>query len=93
MRVITVPHDYPEANLIAAFQGQDVVVYALTSTSVAKQYRFIDAAVVASMKRYVPSEHGLNNLNPKAQELSSVFRDERGGGECNGICIPRSRPG
>lgn len=78
MRVITVPDDYPEADLIAAFQGQDVVVNALTSTSVAEQYRFIDAAVVAGIKRFVPSEYGLDNLNPKAQELSSVFRDKGG---------------
>jgi hypothetical protein len=89
VRVITVPDDYPEADLIAAFRGQDVVVNALTSTSVAEQYRFVDAAV-AGIKRYVPSEYGLNNLNPKAQELSSVFRDKEG---CGGICILRSRPG
>jgi hypothetical protein len=89
VRVITVPDDYPEADPIAAFRGQDVVVNSLTSTSVAEQYRFIDAAV-AGIKRYFPSKYGLNSLNPKAQELYSVFRDKGG---CGGICTLRSRPG
>ncbi|OCL08967.1 hypothetical protein AOQ84DRAFT_376256 [Glonium stellatum] len=34
--------------------------------NVVEQYRFIDAAIAAGIKCYVPSEYGLNNLNPKA---------------------------
>jgi hypothetical protein len=52
------------------------VVNAITSLSVSEQHRIIDAAVEAGVKRYVPSEFGLNNLNPKAQALSPVFKEK-----------------
>jgi hypothetical protein len=74
--VISVADDYPQEELVKAFKGQDVVVNAVTSTSIAVQYRFIDAAIEAGVKRYVPSEYGLNNLNPAAQALPPVFRDK-----------------
>jgi hypothetical protein len=47
---------------------------AITSFSVAEQHKFIDAAIAAGVKRYLPSEYGLNNNNPEAQELSPVFK-------------------
>jgi len=68
-KVISVPDTYPVEDLIAAFRGQDVVLNAITSLSVSEQHRIIDAAVSAGVKRYVPSEFGLNNLNPAAQAL------------------------
>jgi nucleoside-diphosphate-sugar epimerase len=41
-----------------------------------EQHRIIDAAIAAGVKRYVPSEFGLNNLNPAAIALSPVFREK-----------------
>jgi putative NADH-flavin reductase len=75
-KVISVPDTYPVADLVSAFQGQDVVLNAITSLSVSEQHRIIDAAVTAGVKRYVPSEFGLNNLNPAAQALSPVFKEK-----------------
>lgn len=72
--VVGVPDDYPAEQLEAAFQNQDVVVNAITSTSLGVQYRFIDAAIAAGVKRYIPSEFGLDNSNPVAQALSPVFK-------------------
>lgn len=46
---------------------------AITSTQVEEQFRFIDAAIEAGIKRYVPSEYGLNNLRPEARALNAVF--------------------
>ncbi|KAL6238473.1 hypothetical protein BDW75DRAFT_201413 [Aspergillus navahoensis] len=74
--VITIADSYPQEDLVKAFQGQDAVVNAITSFSVAEQLRFIDAAVTAGVKRYIPSEYGLDNNHPAARELSPVFRDK-----------------
>lgn len=49
---------------------------ALTTLKASEQFRFIDAAVEAGVKRFVASEYGLNNANPKARALNSVFDDK-----------------
>jgi uncharacterized protein YbjT (DUF2867 family) len=68
--VITIADSYPLDSLITAFKGQDAVVNAITSFYVAQQHNSIDAAIAAGVKRYLPSEYGLDNNNPEAQELS-----------------------
>ncbi|KAH6855605.1 hypothetical protein B0I37DRAFT_58787 [Chaetomium sp. MPI-CAGE-AT-0009] len=73
---ITIPDTYPTASLETAFRGQDVVISCLTTLSTADQFRFIDAAVAAGVRRYVPSEYGLNNARADAQALNVVFRDK-----------------
>ncbi|OTA90080.1 hypothetical protein M434DRAFT_14197 [Hypoxylon sp. CO27-5] len=35
-----------------------------------------DAAIVAGVRRYVPSEYGFDNTSPEAQALSVVFHDK-----------------
>ncbi|RYP87177.1 hypothetical protein DL770_004828 [Monosporascus sp. CRB-9-2] len=40
------------------------------------KFRMVDAAITAGVRRYVPSEYGLNNLRPDAQALNSVFHDK-----------------
>lgn len=75
-KVISVPDTYPVDELTSIFRGQDVVVNAITSLSVSEQHRIIDAAVAAGVKRYVPSEFGLNNLDPRAVALSPVFKEK-----------------
>ncbi|KUL87443.1 hypothetical protein ZTR_04767 [Talaromyces verruculosus] len=74
--VIDIDDSYPVDALVKAFQGQDAVVNAITSFSVADQLKFIDAAIIAGVKRYVPSEFGLDNNNKAARDLSPVFRDK-----------------
>ncbi|RAL07131.1 aromatic alcohol reductase [Aspergillus homomorphus CBS 101889] len=74
--IITIADSYPPEDLVKAFQGQDAVVNATTSFSVAEQLKFIDAAIAARVKRFVPSEYGLDNNTPAAQELSRVFKDK-----------------
>ncbi|KAK5173792.1 uncharacterized protein LTR77_002473 [Saxophila tyrrhenica] len=72
-KIVKIADSYPQDEIIAAFQGQDAVVNAITSTLVEEQLRFIDAAIEAGVKRYVPSEYGMNNLRPEARALNSVF--------------------
>ncbi|KAE8356840.1 NAD(P)-binding protein [Aspergillus coremiiformis] len=73
---MTIPDSYPHEDLVQAFQGQDAVVNAITSFSVAEQLRFIDASIAAGVQRYIPSEYGLDNNTPAAQKLSSVFQEK-----------------
>ncbi|EPS39551.1 hypothetical protein H072_6663 [Dactylellina haptotyla CBS 200.50] len=76
LETITIKDTYPEDELIAAFTGQDVIVNCITSLSVGDQYRMIDAAIAAKVRRYVPSEYGLDNMRPEAQSLNHVFREK-----------------
>lgn len=76
VKVIRISDSYPQADLEKAMKGQDVIVNCITTTNVSEQYRFIDAAIAVGVKRYVPSEYGLDNLKPEAQALNSVFRNK-----------------
>ncbi|KAI1183305.1 NAD(P)-binding protein [Nemania serpens] len=73
LKIITIADSYPTEALLAAFQGQDVVVNCIAGLSVGDQFRMIDAAIAAKVQRYIPSEFGLNNMNPAAQALNPVF--------------------
>lgn len=75
-RVITIPDDYPHDSLVAAFANQDAVINCVTTLAVRTQLRIISAAAEAGVRRYVPSEYGLNNNNPAARALCPVFREK-----------------
>lgn len=76
VRVITIEDSYPSDALVAAFSGQDAIINCMTSLAISDQFRFVDAAVEAKVKRYVASEYGLNNNKPEARALNSVFREK-----------------
>lgn len=75
-RVVTIPDDYPHDALVAAFTNQDAVINCVTTLAVRTQLRIISAAAEAGVRRFVPSEYGLNNNNPAARALNSVFREK-----------------
>ncbi|OHE91453.1 hypothetical protein CORC01_13272 [Colletotrichum orchidophilum] len=75
-RLITIPDTYPDSSLVAAFAGQDAVINCMTTLAVNTQLRIISAAVKAHVRRYIPSEFGLNNNNLDARSLCSVFREK-----------------
>ncbi|KAI0878755.1 hypothetical protein GGS24DRAFT_486956 [Hypoxylon argillaceum] len=56
-------------SLTAALQGQDAVVSALGLGALEKQFRLIEAAVKANVKRFIPSEFGPDTTNPKTSAL------------------------
>ena len=78
-----VSDDFTTAELTEAFQGQDAVVVAISTTPVTKDgkdglaFRLIDAAVSAGVRRFIPSEYGANNLDPRARSLVPVY-DRKG---------------
>jgi nucleoside-diphosphate-sugar epimerase len=77
--VIKVSDAFTVSELTSAFQNQDAVIVALTTSSVTKDgrdglaFRLIDAAVAAGVKRFIPSEFGANNLDPRARSLVPVY--------------------
>lgn len=77
--VIKVSDAYTTSELTLAFASQDAIVIALTTSSVTKDgkdglaFRLIDAAVAAGVKRFIPSEFGANNLDPRARNLVPVY--------------------
>lgn len=70
LTVHRVGDDYPEADLLAAFKGQDAVISTVASAAVpVAQKAMIDAAIKAGVKRFVPSEFGSDTRNEKAAAI------------------------
>jgi putative NADH-flavin reductase len=77
--VIKVSDEHTVKELTSAVKNQDAVIIALTTSAVSADgkdglaIRLIDAAVAAGVKRFIPSEFGANNLDPRARSLVSVY--------------------
>lgn len=69
--------DYSEADLVAAFKGQDAVVSVVGLAGFGDQKKFIDAAVSAGVKRFIPSEFSSNTLSPAVLQLLPVFGQKK----------------
>lgn len=66
--------DYESVDsLKAALQGQDAVVSAAATPAVGKQYPIVDASVAAGVKRFVPSEFGINTRTVQDQGLKTIL--------------------
>lgn len=67
--------DYPEAELLEALKGQDVVISTIATQAVLKQKTIIDAAIKVEGKHFVPSEFGLDTQNEQGMAvLPQVFK-------------------
>ena len=73
VNVIRLPDAPSHNDYVAAFRGQDAVVSALGFPAKLEEPKLIDAAVEAGVKRFVPSEYGINNCLPAARQLNPVF--------------------
>ncbi|KAI1371745.1 hypothetical protein F4677DRAFT_285036 [Hypoxylon crocopeplum] len=76
VKLITIQDSYPTDSLVTAFKGQDAIINCMTTLSVAEQFRMVDAARAAGVRRYVPSEYGLKNARLDAQAPNTVFYDK-----------------
>ncbi|EXJ89938.1 hypothetical protein A1O3_03005 [Capronia epimyces CBS 606.96] len=56
-----VDDSYPEKEVLNAFRGQDAVVCALSLQILLQQIKFIDLAVEAGVRWFIPAEFGANN--------------------------------
>jgi hypothetical protein len=61
-----VADDYPTAELLQAFKGQDAVVSLITPWACQVQQQIIDVAVEACVKRFIPAEFGYDTTNANA---------------------------
>jgi saccharopine dehydrogenase-like NADP-dependent oxidoreductase len=75
VKELRVPDDLPHTELVQALKGQDVVISAVGfgSGALEIQYKVINAAIEAGVKRFMPSEYGFDNADPKNAWLSPVF--------------------
>lgn len=71
VEVVEVDYDSLES-LTAALKGQDFVVSTLSTLAVEAQLTFVDAAIAAGVKRFVPSEFG-SNLDVASVRQLPVF--------------------
>lgn len=73
-RIVSIPDNATHGDYVQALQGQDAVVSALGFESKATEEAIIDAAIDVGVKRFLPSEYGIDNTNPASRELSPVFK-------------------
>ncbi|KPI40346.1 uncharacterized protein AB675_7512 [Cyphellophora attinorum] len=71
--VLHVPDSLPHDDLVRALRKQDVLISTIGYPAKLSEFTLIDAAIEAGVKRFIPSEYGLDNSNPAAQQLSTVF--------------------
>lgn len=72
-KVIKISDDYPESQLLEAFKGQDAIISTIATASAKQQEAFIDTAIKAGAKRFVPSEFGSDTRNEKARTVLPKF--------------------
>ncbi|KIW33313.1 uncharacterized protein PV07_00171 [Cladophialophora immunda] len=72
--VIRVADDYPVSELTEAFKDVDVVVSAVSMMGMHEQYKFIEACLAAKVKRYFPTEFGLDDLPDWLLQLREMFK-------------------
>jgi uncharacterized protein YbjT (DUF2867 family) len=60
--------------LTSAFKGQDAVISVAGAGQLSDQKLYIDAAIAAGVKRFVPSEFGSDLSDPKIVELVPIFQ-------------------
>ncbi|KFY93550.1 hypothetical protein V500_03663 [Pseudogymnoascus sp. VKM F-4518 (FW-2643)] len=61
--------DYSAPSLLEAFKNQDVVVSTIATFSTHQQVSIIDAAISAGVKRFIPSEYGVDTSLPHIADL------------------------
>ena len=69
LKVHRIGDDYPEVELLEAFKEQDAVISTITTANAVQQKKMADAAIKAGVKRFVPSEFGIDTRNDKAMAI------------------------
>ncbi|KAJ6114825.1 hypothetical protein N7486_000603 [Penicillium sp. IBT 16267x] len=75
--VTVLKSDFSEVGLEAAFKNQDVVISTVGATGFSEQKKFVDAAVRAGVKRFIPSEFSANSQNDAVLQLLPLFRQKK----------------
>ncbi|KAK9366314.1 hypothetical protein V1509DRAFT_295983 [Lipomyces kononenkoae] len=65
--------DFSDEGLEAAFKGQDAVVSVVGATGFGEQKKFVDAAIRAGVKRFLPSEFSASSQDKVVLQLLPLF--------------------
>jgi uncharacterized protein YbjT (DUF2867 family) len=76
VNVIRIPDSPSHTDLVSAFQNQDAIISAVGYPAKLQEPALIEAAIAAGVKRFVPSEYGLNNDLPAARALNPIFKSK-----------------
>lgn len=90
--------DYTESSLLPAFQGQDAIVSTIATFSTHLQASIITTAVKAGVKRFIPSEYGIDTslttipklvppAIPKQETVQSLKNHESSGLSWTAVCV------
>lgn len=60
--------------LTAALQGQDAVVSTIATVAVGGQVPLVDAAIAAKVKRFIPSEFGINTRIVEGTSIGKILQ-------------------
>lgn len=71
--IIRLPESPSHSDYVSALKGQDAIVSAVGYPAKLEEPRIIDAAIEAGVKRFIPSEYGINYSLPAARALNPVF--------------------
>ncbi|CAI7578236.1 unnamed protein product [Penicillium glandicola] len=69
--------DYSDEGLEAAFEGKDVVISVVGATAFGEQRKFVDAAIRAGVRRFIPSEFSINSQNDAVLQLLPLFEQKK----------------
>jgi hypothetical protein len=69
--------DYSKSSLVDALKGHDAIVSTIGGGGLKEQQSLIDAAVLAGVKRFIPSEYGIDVCHPSAIEIVPFFGQKR----------------
>ncbi|KAK0103707.1 hypothetical protein ONS95_005714 [Cadophora gregata] len=69
--------DYSQDDLVEKFKGQDAVISVVGMSGFSQQKSFIDAAISAGVKRFIPSEFSSNTLSPAVLQLLPMFGQKK----------------
>ena len=68
---------YSEPELVKAFAGHDAVISVVGAPAFLDQKVFIDAAIKAGVKRFIPSELSSNTWSEAVRQLVPVFKPKK----------------
>ncbi|PWY91288.1 NmrA-like family protein [Aspergillus sclerotioniger CBS 115572] len=69
--------DYSSASLETLLRGQDVLISAVGAGAFPEQQKFIDAAIRAGVKRFIPSEFSTSSQDDEVLKILPMFQQKR----------------
>lgn len=76
-KVLTLPNDFPEDQLISALQGHDALISALPGSAVEPHKNLANACIKAGIKRFIPADYGsVDSSDSIVAELVPLYKQK-----------------